>query len=425
METTLSHQIKDLNQKNLEMQSLENRINQLRQQQKLKESYNNVMQKKIEKILYAKKNAKFDQLEIEKRRHYLSQDDHGQINQIKMVRKMQQEEARRNKEDLEEEKKLRTALTKEKMEFTLIKMKQRRDNELEEKRIQYQRISEWEYNLKQDLETKKLEKIDKIRKSQSEIKQGLAYRIAQQQQHYERMVEEEQRLLSKLQNTQKKGDSIKQDLMTAMNLSLKDYNSIVGSTSSVAKSRSQIQMTKEQLRSPYAQIPIILKQKYSKSPLNQQTFREQVLKEYQYSLPTLSKPSYSEQMEHVDRLYKPKQKHTKEFSQLISLQSQSLNEAKPIEKKSLSKFTPNKQKSAHNEVKKVPIKEEPKKQPKDQDKEEDYEQEQEYENDNENGENNQQQSKQQEQEQEQPPQKQEDNQEQEEDEEYPQDQEQE
>ena len=42
------------------------------------------------------------------------------------------------------------------MEFTLIKMKQRRDNELEEKRIQYQRvlifyidkISEWEYNLK-------------------------------------------------------------------------------------------------------------------------------------------------------------------------------------------------------------------------------------------------------------------------------------
>ncbi|CAD8175891.1 unnamed protein product [Paramecium pentaurelia] len=307
---TVSQQIKHLNQKNQELTALENRLIQLKQQLNLQEANNNIIQAKVEKIVNAKKQKFEDQMELSKIMEANNNNDNGIQNQIRKNKQQQQEEAKKMKQDIFDEKCLKTALAKQQLALQMYQNKKKREEELLEKQQQYARISEWEFNMKQDLEQKKAEKIEKIRQEQNLFKEQISKRLQEQQTLCDQMSTEEQRLLNKLKDSQIHGNNLKNDLMTALNLSIKEYNNISGLRPQNPKSYSLQKLPKQSQNSPYAQLPTMLKLKVNGQLSNylnsNSSFRESLMKEYQFSLPSLCKPSFNEQKQQVERLYQSK-----------------------------------------------------------------------------------------------------------------------
>ncbi|CAD8181930.1 unnamed protein product [Paramecium pentaurelia] len=307
---TVTQQIKHLNQKNQELAALENRLIQLKQQLNLQEANNNIVQAKVDKIVYAKKQKFEDQMELSKIMEANNINDNGIHNFIRQNKQQQQEETKKMKQDMLDEKCLKSALVKQQLALQMYQNKKKREEELLEKQQQYARISEWEFNMKQDLEQKKAEKIERIRQEQNLFKEQIAKRLQEQQTLCDQMSNEEQRLLNKLKDSQVHGTTLKNDLMTALNLSIKEYNNISGLRPQNSKSQSLQKLTKESQNSPYAQLPTMLQMKVSGQLSNylnsNSSFRESLMKEYQFSLPSLCKPSFNEQQQQVDRLYQSK-----------------------------------------------------------------------------------------------------------------------
>ncbi|CAD8093296.1 unnamed protein product [Paramecium sonneborni] len=307
---TVSQHIKNLNQKNQELAALENRLIQLKQQLNLQEANNNIVQAKVDKIVHAKKQKFEDQMELSKIIEANNINDDGIQNFIRRNKQQQQEETKKMKQDMLDEKCLKTALMKQQLTLQMYQNKKKREEELLEKQQQYAKISEWEFNMKQDLEQKKSEKIDKIRQEQNLFKDQIGKQLQEQQTLCDQMSTEEQRLLNKLKNSQLHGNNLKNDLMTALNLSIKEYNSISGLRPSNSKSNSLQKLPKESQNSPYAQLPTMLKLKENGQLSNylnsNSSFRESLMKEYQFSLPSLCKPSFNEQQQQVERLYQQK-----------------------------------------------------------------------------------------------------------------------
>ncbi|CAD8082259.1 unnamed protein product [Paramecium sonneborni] len=307
---TVSQQMKNLNQKNQELAALENRLIQLKQQLNLQEANNNIVQAKVDKIVHAKKQKFEDQMELSKIIEANNINDNGIHNFIRRNKQQQQEETKKMKQDMLDEKCLKTALVKQQLTLQMYQNKKKREEELLEKQQQYARISEWEFNMKQDLEQKKAEKIERIRQEQNLFKDQIGKRLQEQQALCDQMSTEEQRLLNKLKDSQMHGNTLKNNLMTALNLSIKEYNSISGLRPSNSKSNSLQKLPKESQNSPYAQLPTMLQLKvngqWSNYLNSNSSFRESLMKEYQFSLPSLCKPSFNEQQQQVERLYQSK-----------------------------------------------------------------------------------------------------------------------
>ncbi|CAD8095032.1 unnamed protein product [Paramecium sonneborni] len=308
---TVSQHIKQLNQKNQELSVLENRIVQLKQQLNLQQANNNILKSKVDKIVHSKKQKFYDQMKLKQILSDNTVNNDGVQYLIQRNRLLQNEELRQTKQDMLEEKYLQTQQMKQKLDLQMLLNQKKRDQQLLEKQQSYAKISEWEFNLKLDLRQRQIDKIDKIRSEEKEFKEKLANRMQEQQQLCDQLQNEEQILLSKLRNSQQFGSSLKNDLTTALNLSIKEYsNNLNTSIPAHIKSYSSQKLPKEQQNSPYAQLPTMLQMKMStqinKSKNNNVSFRESQMKEYQFSLPSLCKPTFVEQQQHVDRLYQSK-----------------------------------------------------------------------------------------------------------------------
>ncbi|CAD8100043.1 unnamed protein product [Paramecium sonneborni] len=308
---TVSQQIKQLNQKNQELSILENRIVQLKQQLNLQQANNNILKTKVDKIVHSKKQKFYDQMKLKQILQDSAVNNDGVQYVAQRNRVLLNEELRQTKQDMLEEKYLQTQQMKQQLDFQMLINQKKRDQQLQEKQKQYAKISEWEFNLKLDLKQRQIDKIDKIRSEEKEFKDHLAKRMQEQQQLCDQMSNEEQILLSKLRNSQQFGSSLKNDLTTALNLSIKEYNNNLNTSMPAhIKSYSSSKLPKEQQNSPYAQLPTMLKMKMNtqinKSKNNNASFRESLMKEYQFSLPSLCKPSFIEQQQQVDRLYQSK-----------------------------------------------------------------------------------------------------------------------
>ncbi|CAK63386.1 unnamed protein product (macronuclear) [Paramecium tetraurelia] len=308
---TVSQQIKQLNQKNQELSVLENRIVQLKQQLNLQQANNNILKTKVDKIVHSKKQKFYDQMKL----NQILQDNAVNNDQaqymIQRNKVLLNEELRQTKQDMLEEKYLQTQQMKQKLDLDMLINQKKRDQQLLEKQQQYAKISEWEFNLKLDLKQRQIDKIDRIRSEEKEFKEQLAKRILEQHQLCEQLTNQEQRLLSKLKHSQQFGTSLKNDLTTAMHLSIKEYkNNMSVSMPTHVKSYSSSKLPKEQQRSPYAQLPTMLMMKINgqinKSQNENSFFRENIMKGYQFSLPSLCKPSFTEQQQQVERLYQSK-----------------------------------------------------------------------------------------------------------------------
>ncbi|CAD8172630.1 unnamed protein product [Paramecium pentaurelia] len=306
---TVSQQIKQLNQKNQELSVLENRIVQLKQQLNLQQANNNILKTKVDKIVHSKKQKFYDQMKLKKILQDSTVNNDGAQYMIQRNKALLNEELRQTKQDMFEEKYLQTQQMKQKLDLDMLLNQKKRDQQLLEKQQQYAKISEWEFNLKLDLKQRQIDKIERIRSEEKEFKEQLAKRIQEQQQLCDQLANEEQQFLSKLKNSQQFGNSLKNDLTTAMNLSIKEYkNNMSVSIPTHIKSYSQSKLPKEQQNSPYAQLPTILMMKMS-GQMNKSgnaSFRESIMKGYQFSLPSLCKPSFTEQQQQVDRLYQSK-----------------------------------------------------------------------------------------------------------------------
>ncbi|CAD8177715.1 unnamed protein product [Paramecium octaurelia] len=308
---TVSQQIKQLNQKNQELSVLENRIVQLKQQLNLQQANNNILKTKVDKIVHSKKQKFYDQMKLKQ----ILQDNAVNNDQaqymIQRNKVLLNEELRQTKQDMLEEKYLQTQQMKQKLDLDMLINQKKRDQQLLEKQQQYAKISEWEFNLKLDLKQRQIDKIDRIRSEEKEFKEQLAKRILEQQQLCDQLTNEEQRLLSKLKHSQQFGTSLKNDLTTAMHLSIKEYkNNMSVSMPTHIKSYSSSKLPKEQQNSPYAQLPTMLMMKINgqinKSKNENSFYRENIMKGYQFSLPSLCKPSFTEQQHQVERLYQSK-----------------------------------------------------------------------------------------------------------------------
>ncbi|CAD8178628.1 unnamed protein product [Paramecium pentaurelia] len=304
---TVSQHITQLNQKNQELSALENRINQLKQQLNLQQANNNILKTKVDKIVYSKKQKFYDQMKLKQMLQSSDVNNDGVQYMVQRNKALLNEELRQNKQNMLEEKYLQTQQMKQKLDLEMLINQKKRDQQLFQKQQQYAKISEWEFNLKLNLKQREIDKIDKIRLEEKEFKEQLAQRMLEQQQHCDQLSNEEQQLMSKLKSSQQFENSLKYDLKTAMSLSIKDYtNNASVSIPTYFKSYSSSKLLKQPLNSPYAQLPTMLKNKMSESINKSKNNNESLMKEYQFSLPSLCKPSFIEQQQQVERLFQSK-----------------------------------------------------------------------------------------------------------------------
>ncbi|CAK78534.1 unnamed protein product (macronuclear) [Paramecium tetraurelia] len=302
---TVSQHITQLNHKNQELFGLENRINQLKQQLNLQQANNNILKTKVDKIVHSKKQKFYDEMKLKQILQSNAQNNDELQYTVQRNKALLNEEQRQSKQDMFDEKYLQTYKMKQKLDLEMLINQKKRDQQLYEKQQQYAKISEWEFNLKLNLKQREIDKIDKIRLEEKEFKEQLAQRMQQQQKICDQLSNEEQLLMNKLKSSQQFQHSLKHDLKTALNLSIKDYtNNTSVSIPTYFKSYSS---SKIPLNSPYAQLPTMLKMKRSVqiNKSNNNT-NESLMKEYKFSLPSLYKPSIIEQQQQVERLFQSK-----------------------------------------------------------------------------------------------------------------------
>ncbi|CAD8161886.1 unnamed protein product [Paramecium octaurelia] len=347
---TVSQHITQLNHKNQELSGLENRINQLKQQLNLQQANNNILKTKVDKIVHSKKQKFYDEMKLKQILQSNTQNNDELQYMVQRNKALLDEEQRQSKQDMFDEKYLQTQKMKQKLDLEMLINQKKRDQQLYEKQQQYAKISEWEFNLKFNLKQREIDKIDKIRLEEKEFKEQLAKRMQQQQKICDQLSNEEQQLMNKLKNSQQFEHSLKHDLKTALNLSIKDYtNNTSVSIPSLFKSYSS---SKIPLNSPYAQLPTMLKMKKSVQLNKTNNNNESLMKEYKFSLPSLYKPSVIEQQQQVERLFQSKSvKNSK--SDLYQILNYGDSQGK-IDKK--PKFRTNQSELIQNQVSKQLIK---------------------------------------------------------------------